>query len=98
VLPRRITANATTTIVSRPIMTKAGQKARVTVQAYRTGTARPARSRDWTLVRRAGAVKVRVHSRHNLTFEVRVKAPRTTKYAPLVMGRVYAVEVGNSKR
>jgi hypothetical protein len=98
VLPRRITANATTTIVSRPVTTRAGQQARVTVKAYRTGTARPARSRDWTLIRRAGAVKVRVHSGHNLTFEVRIKAPRTKEYARLLMGRVYAVEVANSKR
>ena len=93
-LPKRIKASGTTTIVSKPITTTAGQRATVTVTATHTGTSTPAKARHWSLVRQNGSVRVRVHSRRALTLLVSVKAPRKGRYAPLRIARVYRVEPG----
>lgn len=93
-LPERITAKGTTTIMSKPITTVAGQRASVTVTATVTGTATPAKADQWSLVRRNGAVKVKLHTRKPLTLLVSVNAPGKGRYAALRIARVYRVEPG----
>lgn len=93
-LPRTIAAKGKTVLVNAPLLTNAGQRASVAVRAYRSGTARPAPTRAWTLQREAGTVAVSVHTRRALTFEVSVRAPRTATHAPLRVHRVYRVEPG----
>jgi streptogramin lyase len=93
-LPDRIAAKGTTTLVPTAVMTTAGQRATVTVTATHTGSAKRAQAKEWTLLRRNGAVKVRVHTKRPLTLLVGVKAPRKGKFAPLEMTRVYRIEPG----